>query len=127
MKAFFTTLCLLFSITSFAQDTTDVYVINETNRLVALEADSYSFFYRNLKSLKETRTLHFESETELIKFFDLCQKALDKDQGTVTSSYNVSRNRLSKNVVRVNDKDGGYFLLKYTTLEHMRKAFEKDK
>lgn len=127
MKALFATLCLLLSITSFGQDTTDIYVINATNRLVAIDADSYSFTYRDLKSLKERRSLYFETAADLEKFFELCQKALDKDQGTVTSDYNVSRNRLSKNVVRVNNKIGGYFLLKYTTLEHMRKAYEKDK
>ena len=124
MKAIFTTLCLLISISSFGQDTTDIYVINTTNRLVALDSDSYSFLYRNLKSLKKMRFLHFESTEDVVKFFDLCQKALDLDQGTITSNYNVSRNTVSKNVVRVNDKDGGYFLLKYSTLEHMRKAFE---
>jgi len=124
MKALLTVLLLLVSLISYSQDTTDIYVINKTNRLVAIDSDSYSFIYRDLKSVKQIRSFHFKSMTELEKFFNLCQKALDKDQGTVTSEYNVSRNKLSKNVVRVNDKNGGYVLLKYSTLEHMRKAVE---
>lgn len=125
MKALFTTLFIFLFITCFGQDTTDIYVINKTNRLVAIDSDSYSFIYRDLKSVKEIRSFHFESKVELDKFFELCQKALDKDQGTVTSEYNVSRNKLSKNVVRVNNKIGGYVLIKYSTLDHMRKAVER--
>lgn len=127
MKSLLTTLCLLLSISSFAQDTTDIYVINNTNRLVAIDTDSYSFIYRDLKSLKQIRSFHFEAKKDLVKFFDLCLKALEKDQGTITGSYNVSRNKLSKNVVRVNDKNGGYVLIKYDTLEHMRKAADRIK
>jgi hypothetical protein len=122
MKALFTTLCILISTLSFGQDTTDIYVINKTNRLVSVGTSSYSFVYRDLKSLKQIKSFHFETLVDLEKFFGLCQKALEKDQGTVTEKYNVSRNRLSKNVVRVNDKTGGYVLLKYSTLEHMKKA-----
>lgn len=127
MKSLFTTICLLLSISSFGQDTTDIYVINKTNRLVSVGSESYSFIYRDLKSLKQIRSFHFESKKDLFKFFNLCQKALEKDQGTITDDYNVSRNKLSKNVVRVNDKNGGYVLIKYVTLEHMRKAVEGSK
>ena len=127
MKALFTTICLLLSISSFGQDTTDIYVINKTNRLVSIDSDSYSFIYRDLKSLKHIRSFHFDTKADLDKFFNLCQKALEQDQGTITDTYNVSRNKLSKNVVRVNDKDGGYVLIKYLTLEHMRKAVEGSK
>jgi hypothetical protein len=126
MKALFTTLCLLISLSSFGQDTTDIYVINKTNRLVAIGTDSFSFIYRDLKSLKQIRSFHFETEDDLTKFFSLCFKALEKDQGTITDKYNVSRNNLSKNVVRINNKVGGYVLLKYTTLEHMQKALERE-
>ena len=126
MKALFTALFLLTSGFGFGQDTTDIYVINKTNRLVAIQPDSYAFIYRDLKSLKQVRSIDFESDTDLLKFFKLCQKALDKDQGTVTAAYNVSRNRLSKNVVRIQDKDDGYVLLSYSTLDHMRKAFERE-
>ena len=122
MKALFITLSLLCSVSVFGQDTADIYVINNTNRLVSVGADSYAFIYRDLKSLKQIRSFHFDSLDELEKFFDLCQKALDKDQGTITDAYNISRNKLSKNVVRINDKMGGYVLIKYSTLEHMRKA-----
>jgi hypothetical protein len=125
MKALLTTILLFLSIVCIGQDTTDVYVINSTNRLVAIDSDSYALIYRDLKSIKEIRSFHFESSADLEKFFELCQKALDLDQGTITDQYNVSRNTISKNVVRINDKKGGYILLKYSTLDHMRKAFEK--
>lgn len=126
MKALFTTLCLLVSLFGFSQDTTDIYVINKTNRLVAIQPDSYAFIYRDLKSLKQIRSFNFETKADLLAFFKLCQKALDKDQGTITSDYNVSRNRLSKNVVRIQDKNDGYVLLSYTTLDHMRSALERE-
>lgn len=126
MKALFTALCLLVSVFGFSQDTTDIYVINKTNRLVAIQSDSYAFIYRDLKSLKQIRSFNFETKADLLAFFKLCQKALDKDQGTITSGYNVSRNRLSKNIVRIQDKKDGYVLLSYTTLDHMRSALERE-
>lgn len=125
MKTILASLLLIVSFNGFSQDTTDVYVINNTNRLVSIDGNSYAFIYRDLKSLKQIRSFHFSSKTELDKFFNLCQKALDQDQGTITASYNVSRNRISKNVVRINDKNDGYVLLKYDTLDHMRKAANK--
>jgi sialic acid synthase SpsE len=126
MKALFTSLFLLVSVFGFSQDTTDIYVINKTNRLVAIQSDSYAFIYRDLKSLKQIRSFNFETKADLLTFFKLCQKALDKDQSTITSDYNVSRNRLSKNVVRIQDKKDGYVLLSYTTLDHMRSALERE-
>jgi len=126
MKALFTTFCLLVSIFGFGQDTTDIYVINKTNRLVTIQTDSYAFIYRDLKSLKQIQSFDFETKADLLKFFKLCQKALDKDQATITADYNVSRNRLSKNVVRIQNKEGGYVLLSYTTLDHMRSALERE-
>ena len=127
MKLILSTLFVLVQLAAFSQDTTDIYVINKTNRLIKIDDAAYAFVYRDLKSLKEIRSFNFENKTALDKFFRLCQKALDVDQGTVTGHYNVSRNRLSKNVVRVNDKNGGYTLIKYTTLDHMRKALENSK
>lgn len=127
MNSVFTSIFLLLSVASFGQDTIDVYVINSTNRLVAIDSDSYALIYRDLKTIKEIRSFHFETIADLEKFFGLCQKALDLDQGTITDEYNVSRNTISKNVVRINDKKGGYILLKYSTLDHLRKAFEKTK
>jgi len=109
-------------------DTIDIYVINNTNRFVALPAEAntkYAFFYRDLKSLRTINELKFQNVTEVTKFFDTCEKALETGQLYVTQGYNISRNRLSKNVVRLNNKEGGYTLLKYATLEHMRKAFDK--
>jgi hypothetical protein len=123
MKNLLIVLALLFTTNLIAQsDTSDVYVINNTNRLVKVGGESYALIYRDLKSLKQIRSFHFDDSKELDRFFELCQKALEKDQGTVTANYNVSRNKLSKNVVRVNDKQGGYMLLKYSTLQHMKTA-----
>lgn len=125
MKSFVLFFIFFLAFNTYSQDTTDLYVINNTNRLVKLGEGEYAFIYRDLKSLKEIRSIDFDSNDAMSKFFDLCFKALEKDQGTVTEHYNVSRNKLSKNVVRVNDKQGGYFLLKYETLEHMKSAFSK--
>ena len=127
MKALFTTLFLLVSVFGFSQDTTDIYVINKTNRLVALQSDSYAFIYRDLKSLKQIRSFNFDDKAGLLKFFRLCYKALDQDQGTVTSKYNVSRNRLNKNVVRVQDKNNGFVLISNSTLDNMREALKREK
>ena len=126
MKFLFTSIFFLVSIFCFSQDTTDIYVINKTNRLVSIQPDSYAFIYRDLKSLKQIRSFDFETKADLLKLFMLCQKALDKDQGTITSDYNVSRNKLSKNVVRIQDKKGSYVLLSYTTLNHMRNALTRE-
>lgn len=126
MKFLFTSIFFLVSIFCFSQDTTDIYVINKTNRLVSIQPDSYAFIYRDLKSLKQIRSFDFETKADLLKLFMLCQKALDKDQGTITSDYNVSRNKLSKNVVRIQDKKGSYVLLSYTTLDHMRNALTRE-
>lgn len=116
------------SITVNAADTADIYVINSTTRFVALPDEGntkYSFFYRDLKYLKTIRELKFQSAEDANKFFDTCEKALETDKTFITHGYNVSRNRLSKNVLRLNNKEGGYYLLKYDSLEKMRKAFNK--
>lgn len=122
MKTIILLSALFFCNLSFSQDTSEVYVINKTNRLVSVNNTGYAFLYRDLKSLKEVRSFDFKNKHELLRFFELCQKALEQDQGTVTDNYNVSRNKLSKNVVRVNDKKGGYVLIKYATLQKMKTA-----
>lgn len=138
MKNILTLILVVFSFGAFAQendtpklnsaDTTEIYVINSTTRFVALPNEGntkYSFFYRDLKFLKIIRELKFQNSEEVNKFFDTCEKALETDKTFITQGYNVMRNKLSKNVLRLNNKDGGYFLLKYDSLEKMRKAFNK--
>lgn len=138
MKNYISLLLILLTFGAFAQesdslklnaaDTTEIYVINSTTRFVALPNEGntkYSFFYRDLKYIKTIRELKFQSAEDVNKFFDICEKALETDKTYITSGYNVSRNRLSKNVLRLNNKDGGYYLLKYDSLEKMRKAFNK--
>ncbi len=109
-------------------DTVDLYVINSTTRFIALPDEGstkYSFFYRDLKYLKTIRELKFQSAEDVQKFFNTCDKALETDKTFVTQGYNVSRNRLSKNVLRLNNKEGGYYLLKYSSLEKMKSTFTK--
>ncbi len=109
-------------------DTVDLYVINSTTRFIALPDEGstkYSFFYRDLKYLKTIRELKFQSAEDVQKFFNTCDKALETDKTFVTQGYNVSRNRLSKNVLRLNNKEGGYYLLKYNSLEKMKSTFTK--
>ena len=120
---------LLVSTSVFGQsDTTDLYVINNTNRLVSIKTDGkthYAFCYRDLKSLRITKCFPFEDKQALTDFFDRCEKSLETDKTLVTKHYNTSRNKLNKNVVRVNNKEGGYVLIKYDTLQKMRNAFDK--
>lgn len=128
---------LFISVLSFGQakdslavasaDTVELYVINKTNKFVGLPDEGsgkYSFFYRDLKYIKEIRELKFNSKEEVTKFFETCEKAMNTDKTYITQGYNVSRNKLSKNVLRLNNKDGGYYLLKEATLDNMKKAFE---
>jgi hypothetical protein len=128
-KYYFTLFLFVLSTTVFGQsDTTDLYVINKTNRFVAIQADgkkTYSFFYRDLKFLRETKEFSFKKVEDAVLFFDRCEKSLETDKTLVTEFYNVSRNKLNKNVVRVNNKEGGYVMIKYDTLTKMRRAFEK--
>lgn len=138
MKNIITLLIFFVSLTSFSQetdttllnaaDTVDIYVINSTTRFVALPNEGntkFSFYYRDLKYIKTIRELKFQSEEDVNKFFDTCEKALETDKTYITNGYNVSRNRVSKNVLRLNNKEGGYYMLKYDSLEKMRKAFDK--
>jgi len=109
-------------------DTTKIYVINKTNEFVQIESGgytTYSFFYRDLKFVKETRELVFKNKEKVNEFFDKAEKVLATDSGIIGSDYNLYRNKLSKNVLRLQNKEGGYVLLSRETLETMRAEFNK--
>ena len=109
-------------------DTTKIYVINNTNEFVEIKGSgytTYSFFYRDLKFIKETRELKFSNKTKVTEFFDKAEKVLATDSGIITADYNLYRNKLSKKVLRLQNKDGGYVLLSRETLETMRSEFNK--
>ena len=109
-------------------DTTKIYVINKTNEFVQIENGgytTYSFFYRDLKFVKETRELVFKNKEKVNEFFDKAEKVLATDSGIIGSDYNLYRNKLSKNVLRLQNKEGGYVLLSRETLETMRAEFNK--
>jgi hypothetical protein len=115
--------------TAFSQnDTTKIYVINNTNEFVQIKGGgytTYSFFYRDLKYVKETRELVFKNKDKVNEFFDKAEKVLATDSGIITADYNLYRNKLSKNVLRLQNKVGGYVLLSRETLETMRSEFNK--
>ena len=113
------------SLTSFGQDTTEIYVINKTNKLTKID-DTYSFFYRDMKFMKEIRELKFDSKEDALAFFEKAYKVLDTDVDLFTKGYNLMRNNLSKNVLKLRNKDGGYFLIKRSSLDHMKSAVEKN-
>ena len=115
--------------TAFSQnDTTKIYVINNTNKFVQIKGGgytTYSFFYRDLKYVKETRELVFKNKDKVNEFFDKAEKVLATDRGIITADYNLYRNKLIKNVLRLQNKVGGYVLLSRETLETMRSEFNK--
>ena len=109
-------------------DTIELYVINNTNSFVAIQSSvktEYAFFYRDLKFLRTQRELNFKNAESLEKFFTICDKALATDKTHITQGYNISRNRLNKNVLRLNNKQGGYTLMKRETLEFLKEAYKK--
>lgn len=113
---------------SAQSDTTKIYVINNTNEFVQVQKGgytTYSFFYRDLKFVKETRELKFSNKTKVNEFFDKAEKVLATDSGIITADYNLYRNKLSKNVLRLQNKEGGYVLISRETLETMRAEFNK--
>ena len=61
----------------------------------------------------------------MTEFFDKAEKVLATDSGIITADYNLYRNKLSKNVLRIQNKVGGYVLLSRETLETMRSEFNK--
>ena len=117
------------SIQTYAQsDTTMIYSISKTNQFVQVktpEKTHYSFFYRDLKFMKETRELIFATKQDVNEFFDKAEKVLATDSGIITSEYNLYRNKLNKNTLRLQNKKGGYVLISRETLETMRKEFDK--
>ena len=129
MKKLLLILFSAFSLSLTAQsDTTKIYVINKTNEFVQVKSGgntTYSFFYRDLKFVKETRELKFSNKAKVNEFFDKAEKVLATDSGILTSDYNLFRNKLSKNVLRLQNKEGGYVLISRETLETMRSEFNK--
>lgn len=129
MKKLLVILFAAFSFSLTAQtDTTKIYVINKTNEFVQIKSGgntTYSFFYRDLKFVKETRELKFSNKAKVNEFFDKAEKVLATDSGILTSDYNLFRNKLSKNVLRLQNKEGGYVLISRETLETMRSEFNK--
>jgi len=132
MKSIFSALFFLIGFTTFSQedstvvvnDTLDIYVINSTNRLIHTNT-TFAFEYRDLKSLREIRTIRFASAKEVDQFFASCFRALEADVDVVSANYMVNRNMLSKNIARVHEKDGAYCLLTYDTLQKMQTAFDR--
>jgi len=132
MKSLLLFFSLALSIVSFGQsdstavleDTSDIYVINNTNRLIHV-GDDYSIEFRDLKRLTEVHYIRFDDAGEVRKFFSDCYKVLDQNTTIANSLYIVNRNVLSKNVVRIEHDDLAYFLLAYGTLEKMEKAFDR--
>lgn len=129
MKKLLLILFAAFSFSLTAQtDTTRIYVINKTNEFVQIKNGgntTYSFFYRDLKFVKETRELKFSNKAKVNEFFDKAEKVLATDSGIITADYNLYRNKVSKNVLRLQNKDGGYVLISRETLETMRSEFNK--
>jgi len=129
MKQFILIFLSTMAFTTLSQsDTTKIYVINKTNEFVQIENGgytTYSFFYRDLKFVKETRELVFKNKEKVNEFFDKAEKVLATDSGIIGSDYNLYRNKLSKNVLRLQNKEGGYVLLSRETLETMRAEFNK--
>lgn len=127
-QIFLITLSFLAFTVNAQNDTTKIYVINNTNEFVQIKSGgntTYSFFYRDLKFVKETRELKFKNKDKVNEFFDKAEKVLATDSGIITSEYNLYRNKVSKNVLRLQNKDGGYVLISRETLETMRAEFNK--
>lgn len=129
MKLFLPILLLTLSSSCFSQDTTDVYVLSSSNRLVQIKKDSqisYALEYRNLKKLKETVCIDFGKKENVYKFFETCDHVLNTDTRVVGERYNIGRNKIDKNTVKVDNKnEGAYCLIKRETLENMRSAMDK--
>lgn len=110
--------------TSLVSDTTDIYVINTTNRLAGV-GSGYILEFRDLRSIKETRSIHFSNTTEMQRFFDDSYTALDRNTTVNRDLYTLRRNLVSKNMLTVELEDKSYFLLTYGTIEKMEKAFSR--
>jgi len=138
MKTIFLFLFILFGFTSFSQEdstivasdsvvsfnTTNVYVINTTNRLIKVN-NSYALIYRDLRSLRDIDTIRFKLAKVLDKFFETSFKSLEQGVCITGQNYRVSRNVISKNVIRVENMHDAYFLLTYDTVQKMQTAFHR--
>lgn len=132
MKSIFVALFVLIGFSSFSQedttvvanDTLDIYVINATNRLIHTNT-TFAIEYRDLKTLRDIRTIRFDSVGDVDQFFASCFRAIEADVKVVSNDYTVNRNAVSKNVVRVHEQDGSYFLMTYDTLQKMQTAFDR--
>lgn len=127
MKHLLLTLFIVLAGFSNAQDadTTIIYTINKTNKLIQVSTSEqvvYTLEFRDLNALKEIRKLHFDSEEKMAQFFDLSFKALESDVGTMIDGYSVKRK--TKSVLRVGYL-GGYCFINYNTLEKMKDAYER--
>lgn len=117
---------------SNAQEATDtvlttIYEISGNNRLTTIEVNqdtTFAYYYRDLKHLGEIRSINFKTKEDVKKLIDLCYKALEQDKTFVTDNYNISRNKLSKTVIRINDKRDGYSLITEKDLHLMENAFK---
>lgn len=130
MNKFLYLLFFLVSTSAIGQDTTNVYVINNTNRLIRISSDgvnNYAVEYRNLKKLNETAAIQLGRKEGVYKFFETCEKVLNTDTRIIGEYYNVNRNKIDKNTVKVDNKAAGaYFLVKRETLDNMRSAMENE-
>lgn len=131
MKHLLFALFLVVSGFTFAQDTTNVYVINNTNRLIRISQSNgpstYVIEYRNLKKLNDTASVYLGRKEDVYKFFNTCEKVLNTDTRIIGEHYNVNRNKVDKNTVKVDNKmEGAYFLVKRETLENMKSAMDSE-
>lgn len=110
--------------TRVTEDTSDIYVINSTNRLMKV-GDDYSIEFRDLKSLDEVHYIRLDTEADVKTFFADCYKVLDQNTTVSKELYSINRNVLSKFVIRIEHDDEAYFMLAYGTLEKMEKAFNR--
>jgi len=134
MKVLFFVLSLFACGTSVAQedstialvqeDTSAIYVINNTNRLIKV-GDYYLLEFRDLRTISMVQSIRFDSKENVETFIADCYKVLDQNTTVVREQYKMNRNVLSKFVVRIEQNDEAYFLLAYGTLEKMEKAFKR--
>ena len=82
--------------------------------------------FRDMKSLKDGHRIELGNQSDVQRFFRTCYQVLDQDVELLGTKYNVHRNALSKNVIRVtSSEDDAYLFLRYDTTEKMEKAFER--
>ena len=135
MKQLITAIFLLVGFQIIAQedslsvhiDTSEVYVINNTNRVIKIGDNAYAFEFRDVTSINDVHTLHFDSADEFEKFLSTCYRSLEQGVTVVGEKYAINRNRLSKKLIRIDNKDDAYFMLSYDTVEKIETAYERIK